>query len=253
MKILILFLVLAAILIIYGITASAKEVDHLEHQYGYSDIAELATLIDNQSDIMEAALLLEEAGKKLKYEEGHIVFQIAKAEWELAAEIRNICLPIYSELLDHWRTKEKEYPEACYVWSYLKDNTELNDYACAGIMGNLMAETGGQTLNLNPQLYTSGYYGICQWGSHYPEIHGKTLEEQCKFLIETIEKEFRAYGSLYKKDFEYTDFCNMTDAEEAAIAFAKCYERCDMTTYSIRQKNAYRAYGYFVEDWPKEQ
>ena len=35
-----------------------------------------------------------------------------------------------------------------------------NDYVCAGIVGNLMAEVGGQTLNIDPQLGNS-YYGIC--------------------------------------------------------------------------------------------
>ena len=40
-----------------------------------------------------------------------------------------------------------EYPEAYKIWHYLK-KLGYNDYVCAGIMGNIMAECGGQTLNI---------------------------------------------------------------------------------------------------------
>ena len=65
-------------------------------------------------------------------------------------------------------------------------NLGWNDYVCAGIMGNLMAETGGQTLDLDPKAYSSNknYYGICQWSKkYYAEVHKKDLEFQCDFLI----------------------------------------------------------------------
>ena len=40
-----------------------------------------------------------------------------------------------------------KYPEAYKIWHYLK-KLGYNDYVCAGIMGNIMAECGGQTLNI---------------------------------------------------------------------------------------------------------
>ena len=36
------------------------------------------------------------------------------------------------------------------------------------------------------------------------------------------------------------------DYEQAALAFAKCYERCNSAYYKVRQKNAKIAYDYFV-------
>ena len=38
----------------------------------------------------------------------------------------------------------------------------------------------------------------------------------------------------------------MTDAQQAALAFAKSYERCGSGSYGIRQQNALKAYNYFV-------
>ena len=40
-----------------------------------------------------------------------------------------------------------KYSQATQVWNGLKA-LGLNDYVCAGIMGNIMAEVGGQTLDI---------------------------------------------------------------------------------------------------------
>ena len=42
------------------------------------------------------------------------------------------------------------------------------------------------------------------------------------------------------------DFLNMTSITDAALAFAKCYERCASGSYTVRQNNAITAYNYFV-------
>ena len=42
----------------------------------------------------------------------------------------------------------KEYPAATVIWITLKEEG-FSDEVIAGIIGNLMAEVGGQTLNLN--------------------------------------------------------------------------------------------------------
>ena len=86
------------------------------------------------------------------------------------------------------------YPEATKVWTILQDYG-YNDYVCAGIMGNLMVETGGNTLDLDPDLVYYSYYGLCQWSYEYfPSVWYSSLEEQCEFLHDTIEYEINTFG-----------------------------------------------------------
>ena len=149
-------------------------------------------------------------------------------------------------------TPTQEYPVAHEIWSYMKTELGWNDSVCAGVMGNLMVETGGHTLNLHPTLYSSdhAFYGICQWSLEFcPETANTTLEQQCEFLKNTVQKEFNNFGKCYAKGFKYEDFIQLSDAEEVALAFAKCYERCAQTSYNYtsRQKCARIAYDYFVK------
>ena len=150
-----------------------------------------------------------------------------------------------------WSEKSGEYPVATQVWRYMKEELGWNDYVCAGVMGNMMAEVGGQTLNLQPYLYGhsgANYYGLCQWSSrYYPSIQGADVDAQLDFLASTIKKELDTYGYLFRSGLDYEAFCNLTDAEDAAMAFAKAYERCGSGSYGVRQTNALKAYNYFVE------
>ena len=150
-----------------------------------------------------------------------------------------------------WSEKSGEYPVATQVWRYMKEELGWNDYVCAGVMGNMMAEVGGQTLNLQPYLYGhsgANYYGLCQWSSrYYPSIQGADVDAQLDFLASTVKKELDTYGYLFRSGLDYEAFCNLTDAEDAAMAFAKAYERCGSGSYGVRQTNALKAYNYFVE------
>lgn len=150
-----------------------------------------------------------------------------------------------------WSEKSGEYPVATQVWRYMKEELGWNDYVCAGVMGNMMAEVGGQTLNLQPYLYGhsgANYYGLCQWSSrYYPSIQGADVNAQLDFLASTVKKELDTYGYLFRSGLDYEAFCNLTDAEDAAMAFAKAYERCGSGSYGVRQRNAINAYNYFVE------
>ena len=140
------------------------------------------------------------------------------------------------------------YTVAATIWKYLK-NLGYNNYVCAGILGNIMAEVGGQTLNIRPYLYSSGggYYGICQWSvKFYPSVAGKDLTTQLNFLAKTIKYEINTYGFKYYRGFNYNTFINLNSAQEAALAFAKAYERCASSYYGIRQANAIKAYKHFV-------
>lgn len=141
--------------------------------------------------------------------------------------------------------KFNEHYNATYVWQYLK-GCGYSDVMCAGILGNLMAETGGQTLNIKWNSRSSGYYGIAQWGPGYKSIWGGTLHQQCEFLIKTIAYEINTYGYAYQKGFNYSSFCNLDSPEQAALAFAKAYERCGSGSYKQRMKNARIAYNYYA-------
>ena len=150
-----------------------------------------------------------------------------------------------------WSEKSGEYPVATQVWRYMKEELGWNDYVCAGVMGNMMAEVGGQTLNLQPYLYGhsgANYYGLCQWSSRYfPSVQGADVDAQLDFLASTVKQALDTYGHLFKNGLDYEAFCNLTDAEDAAMAFAKAYERCGSGSYGVRQTNALKAYNYFVE------
>lgn len=149
-----------------------------------------------------------------------------------------------------WADKSAQYPVATQVWRYMKEELGWNDYVCAGVMGNMMAEVGGQTLNLQPYLYghdDSSYYGLCQWSKrYYPSVIGADIEGQLDFLKNTVQKELNTYGYLYRSGMKYEQFCSLTDAKEAALAFAKAYERCGSGSYGVRQTNAMKALDYFT-------
>ena len=134
------------------------------------------------------------------------------------------------------------YNQATEVWNGLKA-LGLNDYVCAGIIGNIMAEVGGQTLDISrwPQYSQNTYYGICQWaGSRKQRLlndFGTTLNDQIRFL--SVE--------LFEVIPKGNSFYNMQDEKEAALYFAKYYERCGSGSYSVRQKNATKALEYFTK------
>lgn len=144
-----------------------------------------------------------------------------------------------------------EYPTATKVWKYMRQELGWSEAVCAGVMGNIMAECGGQTLKIDPSLYdaaTGNYYGICQWSAKYHgKVHGTSLDFQLKYLKGTVESEFSTFGYLYGgKGFGYESFKQIKRPEDAALAFAMCYERCSAKTYYIREENSLKAYSYFT-------
>lgn len=143
--------------------------------------------------------------------------------------------------------EEKEYETATIIWDYLLEQ-DYSETIAAAILGNIMAEAGGQTLDIDATIGSRDYYGICQWSYKYcSDVFDKDLEEQLDYLNKTMEKEFNTFGSQYKSNFKFSDFLEMTDVREAALAFSKCYERNTPESYFVRQENAVVAYEYFVE------
>jgi len=141
-----------------------------------------------------------------------------------------------------WEQRYEEYPEATTIWLYLTVEMGYNDYIAAGVLGNIMNEAGGNSLNINPSVQNpAGYYGICQWNSYmYGDIWYCNLVEQLDYLNNTIEYEYDCYGNM-----SYESFCNLTDEREAALSFARSYERCSSASYGRRQNNATTALNYF--------
>ena len=147
-------------------------------------------------------------------------------------------------------TTAGDYEVAQYIWSYFK-KLGWSDSVAAGVMGNIMTESGGQSLkNIQWWIKDShgNHYGICQWSlKYYPEIDNASLDEQLDFLASGIEKEINSFGYNYKSGFDYQQFLELSSVEEAALAFAKSYERCrGGSGYDRRTKNAKIAYNYFV-------
>lgn len=143
---------------------------------------------------------------------------------------------------------ESEYYYAAKTYEFFRRNGYSAEVAC-GIIGNMMIETSGGTLALNPTIYSpSGdFYGLCQWSLYYrPHIADVSFENQLLYLHGDIEGEFKTFGFCYKNNFTYADFLAMNDPGEAAIAFAKVYERCGSSTYNLRANCAKIAYEYFV-------
>ena len=137
-----------------------------------------------------------------------------------------------------------KYPYAAYVWNFLK-KAGYNDYVCAGILGNMMVECGGLTLALQPKIENaSHHYGICQWSNvFFPDIYHKPFEDQCEYLLNTIQNQFRIFG---QNEFTYKQFLEIEDEQYAALVFAIYYERCSDVSYQKRKDCATIAYNEFA-------
>ena len=233
---------------VVALCAQEKVVEASDGFVDTRDLKELRTLMEGCKANMTAAHDMAEAARALGYEESHDVIELASEEWERANELYMRYKEIYDEENAIWVVRAEEYPVATYVWQFL-DDAGYNDYVIAGIIGNMMVECGGHTLALKPYIYSAdGYYGLCQWSRGYQDRVGDTdTEYQCQFLLDTIVYEIDTYGHLYKRGFDYSSFISLTNEKDAALAFARSYERCGFISYGARRACATTAYNYFVE------
>lgn len=155
---------------------------------------------------------------------------------------------IEKEKAEKWAVKEAEYPVAAAAWKHMKENMGYSDAVAAGILGNMMTECGGQTLNLDwDARNASGHYGLCQWSRGYRSVQNANLEEQLNFMTESFPDVIDTWGPIcYKSGFKYEDFLAMDDASEIAYAFCVIYERPGPGSYSQRRNNAKKALEYFT-------
>lgn len=145
--------------------------------------SELAFLIENgvdSSQYQASRALIDMEYKRIVGIEGQYRADLARLE----AEAKE------AEEAAKWAERMEEYPTATTIWLYMKNELGWNDYVCAGVMGNMMWETGGGTLKLNWKLWDAqwnAFYGICQWyRRYYPEVMNTSLEFQLKFLKNNV-------------------------------------------------------------------
>lgn len=149
------------------------------------------------------------------------------------------------ETLMAWKS---EYYYAYETLDFFMRNGYSKEVAC-GIIGNMIVETSGTSLKLNPTIYSPGrsHYGLCQWYLKYkPFMANMAFEKQLDYLLSDIPVEFKTFGKCYKKGFTVEDFLAVTSTEEAAEIFAKVYERPGAGTYTKRRQCALKAYEYFT-------
>ena len=105
--------------------------------------------------------------------------------------------------LNHYLIWEDEHYYATKVWEYFRQRGFNNEVTCA-IIGNMMIETSGGSLDLIPNIYSpsGNYYGLCQWSQkYYPETKDLPFEYQLDYLLGSMPWEFNTFGkSIVKTD-----------------------------------------------------
>lgn len=147
-------------------------------------LEELEELISQYQEIRHKATELAKHARLLGWPQDCEAIQSANAESynaTLAIKVYQTQKSIVVERMEQekWNQYAKEYPAATAIWLYMKD-LGWNDYVCAGVMGNIMAEVGGGTLDV--KYWVAGgngwFYGMCQWSKYYcPEVYGVELIE----------------------------------------------------------------------------
>lgn len=174
-----------------------------------------------------------------------------KNDYETFLEIENEQLK--------WKARKKEYPEATHIWLYMRNEFNWSPETCAGIIGNMMAEVGGGTLDLSDwDLDESCGYGLIQWIDGRRKIlnqrYGKrpTIEEQLKYMYDEMfgynNTEKQIYNLKYKNALSIIiNKSGEETPEHIAFVFATEFERCANQHREMRKGYARIAYEYFMD------
>ena len=151
-----------------------------------------------------------------------------------------------------WSSKYNQYPAATIAWIYMTEELGWSNFVAAGIIGNMMAECGGQTLALDWDINGNSGYGLFQWiGNRRISIKSKygefpTVVEQIEFMKDEL------YGTngvtQQVTDQQREAILNANSPEKCAAKFAMWFERPASTDYSVRKSNAIKAYKYFCRE-----
>lgn len=233
------------ILIIIGIVAGFMyHNNNLNNQL--ESIKEELEVIMAEKESVETQLKHMENKLNATQEELRIAYEKIEVQLEQIEEYRQV---IEDEELK-WMRRYEEYPVATEAWIAMK-TLGWNDIVCAGIMGNLIAETGGSTLHLNWDIDGSSGYGLVQWidsrRKEIKSIYGAypSVKEQVQFIHDEL---FGTNGVTCQVDNgQLNAIMNAETPEDCAYAFACYYERCAEQYISIRRYFARNAYDYFVD------
>lgn len=147
---------------------------------------------------------------------------------------------------------EGEYSYARQIWNIMR-SWGWTPETCAGIIGNMMAEVGGGTLDLS-RWNTSGCgYGLIQWTSgRAAAIKNRygafpNIEQQLQFVKDELfgTNNTRQQVSNINLNIIMNVDKNQTP-ESIAMCFASYYERCGQAYRARRQRFARTAYEYFI-------
>lgn len=162
--------------------------------------------------------------------EDHPVIQACQ-EWWMAEDSAGSAEPEYTT-----REQRCQHPVAATDWQILRENG-ISEVCAAAIIGNWMAETGGQTLDYDPYMQVGGFYGKAMWSElYFPDVVGKSSVFQTLYTIDTLEKQFGSHLEAFLVE---------TDVRKAARMFSDYYER-PRHWAEERADNAEAAYRYFV-------
>lgn len=237
-------IIIISILLILTINVSTIAVEYtpLKETNNYW---ELINLIEEYTLKKEEVHLVADKARMIGYTENSQPIISTKSQWYFYNEI----IKFYQNQLDKINKEldDLEYKDATLIWEYMK-NLGWNDYVCAGILGNMMAEVGGGTLDLQTTIYGNGFYGLCQWNQVFTdEVWGTDLKGQMDFLRDDIKYQIDMFGFCYSNNFNFEKFLELENEQEAALAFMKCYERGLPQSNYVRQQYATIAYEYFVQ------
>ena len=127
------------------------------------------------------------------------------------------------------------------VWNAMKDKGWSDDL-CAGIMGNIMAECGGNTLNLNPYGYgdSGTSFGLCQWHAGRKNTLINKFGTSIKSQIDYLEYELKnGYSNILNSTKNYKEI-----AYDFCVQFERPSNKHNKGIY--RQKLAEIAYNTFA-------
>lgn len=237
-------IIIISILLILTINVNAITVEYttLKETNNYW---ELINLIDEYNLKKEEIHNNANDARLAGYADDSDVIMNLKGKWHFYNEI----IRFYQNQLNELNKEldELEYKDATLIWEYMK-NFGWNDYVCAGILGNMMAEVGGGTLDLQTTIYGNGFYGLCQWNQVFTDkVWGADLKGQMDFLRDDIKYQIDMFGFCYSNNFNFEKFLELENEQEAALAFMKCYERGLPQSNYVRQQYATIAYEYFVQ------